>query len=164
LTPPKQKSELESQQARGCHFSDRLRTEVDNPGERILVRAPTANEFFMLLWQSDSNTRPLAPEGEPRTVRDCAMRLAGYGWRFQNLVSLTDWFQRCAAIDENFDYSMLCWIVITPLITEERRVTPDATFYIFEGVHRSIVLAKRLLMREERYRPIDFLLLCPRRH
>ena len=159
------KSQLESQQSHGCRISDRLHKEVDSPGERILVKAPTANEFLTLLWQSDSNTRLLAPDRNPRTVRDCAKRLANFGWRFQNLVSESNnWFQRCADIDENFDYAKLGWIVLTPLIPNERRETPDATFYIFEGVHRSIVLAKRLLREEEKYKPLDFLLLCPRRN
>ena len=66
-------------------------------------------------------------------------------------------------IDDRFDYSNVGCISLTPLNETESRETPSGTYYIYDGVHKSIVIAKKLLRRELGYRPLGALLLVPRR-
>jgi hypothetical protein len=59
--------------------------------------------------------------------------------------------------------SKLGWIALAVLLEAETRETPAGTYYIYDGVHKSIVLAKRLLRQEVQYKPLEALLLTPRR-
>jgi hypothetical protein len=155
---------LERHQASGFHVDDRLWREVDQPGEMFLGELATREEFLSLVWQSSDATRPLTPVGEPRTLFDCASRLSTFGWAFQNLVHTgIEWFRRCVDIDTAFDYGKLGLVALTPLNDPERRETPVGNYYIYDGVHKSIVLAKRLLHGEAGYEPVQVLLLTPRR-
>lgn len=127
-------------------------------------RLATKAEFLKLVWQSIDATRSLTPVGEPRTLSDCANRLSAFGWEFQTLVQAGfEWFRRSVDIDAAFDYGKLGLVALTPLNEPERRETPAGNYYIYDGVHKSIVLAKRLLRRETEYEPVQVLLLTPRR-
>ncbi len=155
---------LESHQASGLHVDGRLWREVDQPGEMFLDILSTREEFLRLVWQSSDATRPLTPVGEPRTLSDCANRLSTFGWEFQALVEAGfEWFRRCVDIDAAFDYGKMDLVTLTLLNDPERRETPAGNYYIYDGVHKSIVLAKRLLRRETEYEPVQVLLLTPRR-
>jgi hypothetical protein len=140
---------LDRHQASGFHVDDRLRREVDQPGEIFLDILATREEFLRLVWQSSDATRPLTPVGEPRTLLDCAGRLSTFGWEFQPLIQAGfEWFRPCVDIDKAFDYGNIGLVALTPLIESERRETPVGNYYIYDGVHKSIVLAKRLLRGE----------------
>jgi hypothetical protein len=155
---------LESHQAAGFHVDERLWHEIDQPGEMFLGELTTREEFLRLVWQSIPATRPLTPVGEPRTLFDCAIRLSTFGWDFQTLVHAGfEWFRPCVDIDKAFDYGKLGLVALTPLNEPERRESAGGTYYIYDGVHKSIVLAKRLLRRETEYEPVHVLLLTPRR-
>jgi hypothetical protein len=158
------RSILERHQASGFHVDDRLRSEVDKPGEMYLDVLATREEFLRLVWQSIDATRPLTPVGAPRTLLDCACRLSTFGWEFQALVQAGfEWFRPCADIDKAFDYDKVGLVALTPLSESERRETTAGSYYIYDGVHKSIVLAKRLLRGETGYEPVQVLLLTPRR-
>jgi len=156
---------LERHRDAGLHVDERLLTEVARPdGRMYLWTEPTVTGFLSLVWQSIDETRPIVPEGHPRTLRDCAVRLSGFEWRFDSLVRAgRSWFETCVDVDAAFDYSKFGCIVVTPLNSREADETPGGTYYIFDGVHKSIVLAKRLLRQEVKYSPIEVLLLTPRR-
>jgi hypothetical protein len=158
------RSILEKHSASGSHVDDRLLREISKPGKMYLGLLPSKEEFLKLVWQSIDATRPLSPAGQPRTLRDCASRLAECEWQFQSLVDGGfTWFQKCVDIDEEFDYSKLGLIALTPLTPSEKDETPAGTYYIYDGVHKSIVLAKRILRGETEYEPVQVLLLEPRR-
>src|SRR6266849_2775770 len=130
----------------------------------FLGRLATKEEFLKLVWQSIDDTRPLTPVGEPRTLSDCASRLSIFGWEFQTLVQAGfEWFRPCVDIDKAFDYGKLGLVALTPLNELEKRETIRGNYYIYDGVNKSIVLAKRLLRRETGYEPVQVLLLTPRR-
>jgi hypothetical protein len=155
---------LESHQASGLHVDERLWREIDQPGEMFLGRLATKAEFLKLVWQAISDTRPLTPLGEPRTLFDCASRLSAFGWEFQRLVQAGfAWFRPCVDIDKAFDYGKVGLVALTPLNESEIRETARGNYYIYDGVHKSIVLAKRLLRGETEYEPVQVLLLTPRR-
>src|SRR5216684_3250641 len=158
------RSILEKHQASGLHVDERLWRELDQPGEMFLDFLATREEFLRLVWQSIDATRPLTPVGEPRTLFDCASRLSTFGWEFQRLVQAGfEWFRPCVDIDKAFDYGKVGLVALTPLTESEKRETARGNFYIYDGVHKSIVLAKRLLRGETEYEPVQVLLLTPRR-
>ncbi len=162
--PAEVQKDLDCHRAAGFHVDRRLLHEVGQPGKMFMGPMRTLEEFFALVWQSICETRPLAPVRQPRTVRDCAFRLSQFEWSFRTLVDRGySWFQTCVEIDESFDYSSFGWIALTPLNNHERQETPVGTYLIYDGVHKSIVLGKKLLRREIEYMPLEALLLTPRR-
>ncbi|RPI26791.1 MAG: hypothetical protein EHM61_10635 [Acidobacteria bacterium] len=155
---------LPQHQERGFHVDTRLLQEITKPGQLFLVELETEKEFLDLVWQANDRTRPLAPCGQPRTLLDCARRLAAFDWSFEVLVYAGyPWFQQCLAIDGDYRSDWFGWVAITPLIPAERSETPRGSYYIYDGVHKSIVLAKRLLRKQTGYQPLEVLLLEPRR-
>ena len=155
---------LKNHQASGLNVDDRLWNQVQCPGEMFLSTLVTKEEFLILVWQSIPQTRPLAPIGEPRTLRHCAERLSAFSWDFRNLLQGGfGWFEPCVEIDDSFDYGKMGLLTITPLVDSEIRETPTGSYYIYDGVHKGIVLAKRLLRGESPYRAVQILLLTPRR-
>jgi hypothetical protein len=116
--------------------------------------------------------RELAPHGEPRTLRDVARRLRQRGYTFVALsgdlgLSREEhdpaFFETCALIDRCFHYRRFGWVAVVAANDEERARSPLGSFYIFDGAHKSLVLAKRLVAGETTYRPVEALLLLPRR-
>lgn len=155
---------LERRRRYGFHVDSRLIREVQQPGQMFLLPLETEAEFMKLVWQSVNDTRPLTPPGQPRTLRDCAKRLESYGWSFRQLCEAGySWFDKCVAIDQGFDYQKFGWLAVVPLNSHEQRESPSGTYYIFDGVHKAIVLAKKLARRELSYKPVEALLLTPRR-
>ena len=156
---------LREHQRRGLHVDSRLLSEVRAPGQLFLVRLETEAEFMSLVWQTIDPTRPLAPHGRPRSLRDCASRLSSFRWTFEALVQTGyPWFEKCVPIDAAFTFEQFGLVAITPLLPGELKETPYGSYYIYDGVHKSIVLAKRLLRGEVQYTPVEALLLEPRRH
>jgi len=148
----------------GFNVDTRLLREVQGPGQMYVLSLPDTTAFFGLVWQSINDARPLVPLGQPRTLRDCASRLAAFEWRFDKLVEAGyPWFRKCVEIDSVFDYSNFSWMALTPCNSSELQETPVGTYYIYDGVHKSIVLAKKLLKSEIKYRPLEALFLTPRR-
>jgi hypothetical protein len=91
--------------------------------------------------------------------------LEDFEWSFGALVQRGySWFQKCVEIDARFDATLVGWVVLTPANSHERAETPQSNYYIFDGVHKTIVMAKRILTREWEYQPVEVLLLEPRRN
>ncbi len=158
------RAKLEQHQANGLHVDARLLAEIEKPGEMLIGSLESREDLLNLVWQSIDDTRPLAPVGSTRTLGDCATRLSHFGWQFHTLVtSGFGWFKRCIDIDAAFDYSKVGFLVLTPLVNSEKRETPQGTYYIYDGAHKSIVLAKKLLRNEITFQAVEVLLLTPRR-
>src|SRR5213596_3786451 len=77
---------LQQHKARGHHVDERLLKEIEAPGTVRLLTLTEPSDFLKLVWQSNSDCRPLAPRSQPRSLADCARRLDRYGWSFQQLV------------------------------------------------------------------------------
>jgi len=155
---------LKQHRNEGSHVDSRLLREVQAPGELYLFAIREATDFLRLVWQSIDHARPLVPVHQPRTLRDCAFRLAAFDWRFDKLVQAGySWFSRCADIDSAFDYSRFGWIALTACKPSEQQEAPLGTYYVYDGVHKSIVLAKKILRNEVIYKPLEVLFLTPRR-
>ncbi len=152
---------LRVHQAKGLRVSDRVIAEVQKSG-RMYRGVLGRDDFFKLVWQSSDETRELTPLRHPRTLADCASRLSRFSWSFDRLVEQGwPWF---AEIDKDFDFSKFGLIFLNPLNEVERQETPQGNYYIYDGVHRSIVLAKRLMTTEAtEYRPVQGIMFERRR-
>lgn len=158
------RARLEAHQQAGHHVDSRLMKEIEQPGVMSVATLADQAQFLRLIWQANDHTRVLTPHAAPRSLRDCAERIRTIGGSFQALVDAGHaWFETCVEIDSQFDYSALGWVVVTPATDGERRSTPGGTHYVYDGVHKSIVLAKKLLWGELEYEPVEVLLLEPRR-
>ena len=164
LEPAEILSHLDRWMERGFHVDSRLIAEVKKPGQYTLLALHEAGDFLSLIWQSVDETHALAPVGSPRTLRDCADRLRGFNWSFPDLInSGHQWFEQCVDIDDAFDISKFGCLALMHPTSNELQSTPSGTYYIYDGVHKSIVYAKKLLRNEIEYRPIEAILIEPRR-
>jgi hypothetical protein len=74
-----------------------------------------------------------------------------------------EWFEPCVRIDAAFDFNQFGLVVVEAANDCERRKSPCGSFYLFDGIHRTLVLAKRLLKNETAFQAIQALYLVPRR-
>jgi hypothetical protein len=162
---------LKKREALGDHVDARLWREIEAPGRIYKLTLETADEFLLLIWQEADSARFLTPPAHPRTLRDVAERLLQSGHSFEALVTnlgmprsehQPEWFRPCVEIDRQFDMTRFGWVVLTPATAGERNQSPTGTYYIFDGIHKTLVLATRLLQGTP-YQPVEALLLTPRR-
>jgi hypothetical protein len=158
---------------RGHHIDDRLIREVHAPGEIHLFAIQSQTDFLRLIWQASDSTRLLTPFGAPRTLGHVAARMVNNGWTFSSLCHLIGLpesvhnpraFEKFKMIDEAFDSGEFGFLGLTPAVPSEQRESPTGTYYLYDGVHRSIVLAYRVLIGKSPYFPVECLLLSPRRY
>jgi hypothetical protein len=154
----------------GEHVDERLFGAIRGSQALYKISLSDAESFHSLIWQERAETRLLTPRGQPRTMRDISCRLRHFGG-LTNLASTLDvpqnqhnpeWFRTCVLIDKAFDFSRFGWISIAQPTDGERHQSPAGSFYIYDGVHRTLVLAKRLLTGETDFKPISALLIVPR--
>lgn len=165
-------NELATRQTAGHHVDQRLLTETSKPGDLYLLRLEDQDSFLSLIWQESDPARLLTPSGHSRTLREVAERVVRKNWTFEELSgdlgkSETQhhpkWFDPCARINREFDYAQFGWLALVPATDNERLQSPFGSFYLFDGMHKSLVLATRLLRGETQYRPVEALYLLPRR-
>jgi (2Fe-2S) ferredoxin len=158
---------------RGHHVDTRLQDTIGKPGNQFLLRLEDEESFLSLIWHEIDSARLLTPKGQPRTLGDVADRLLRDHYTFTSLTRslglpshqhYPDWFKRCLQIDGEFDFRHFGWVAVVAANDAERQQSPLGTFYIYDGAHKALVLAKRLLKKETVYQPIEALYLVPRRH
>jgi hypothetical protein len=156
----------------GLKVDNRLLIEIEK-GDLYLITLDDEYSYLSLIWHVINDSRLLTPQGQPRTLRDVAQRLIDNNFSFSALssnLSLSSgqhnprWFDECKRIDDNFDINKFGWIAVTLATEDELRSSPTGTFYIYDGTHKSLVLAKRLLDKSIDFKPLECLLLIPRRH
>jgi len=148
---------------------DRLVMALQQSTSLRLFQIPTAGEFLRLIWQESDPTRFLTPPARPRTLGDIARRLKLDGRTFHQLANSSHqpgldpaWFQPCIEIDESFKAEAFGRLMLVEPLASERRQSPRGTFYAWDGVHRTIVLAKKLFASEVDYFPVEAVLIRPR--
>jgi hypothetical protein len=163
---------FKSREARGNHVDPRLIKEIQVPGDLFLLTAEDEVSFLSLIWQEIDPTRLLTPARQPRTLRDVAERMIRNSWTFANLAAPMglpqtqhnpDAFVRFKELDAAFNFDELDLVAIMPTNDAERRQSPGGTFYVYDGVCRTLVLAYKLLNKQIAYQPVELLLLIPRR-
>ncbi len=135
------------------------------------VRLQDVDSFLALLWPGGPGAHWLTPPGAPHTLKDVAKRLVTSGYYFDSLAEESlrfpdghdpAFFAKFPYIDEKFDYERIGLLALATLGDDEQARSPQANFYIYDGVRRSLVLAKRLLTGQTSYQAVSALLLNPR--
>jgi hypothetical protein len=161
----------EKRVAAGHHVDSRLQCAV-KIGEIFLLTIADSDSFLSLIWQVHSDSRFLTPEGGSRTLKDVATRFIQKDYSFSRLASNPPldqgchnptWFEKCVPIAESFSYEHFSYIAITPANDHERRESPNGTFYIFDGIHKTLVLSTLLLKGKVTFQALTAMLLIPRR-
>lgn len=156
----------------GHHVDPRLIDEIRRDGDMFMLRLEDEASFLSLIWQESNPARLLTPPGAPRTLRDIAERMIREGHTFESLSKghgrpRTDhhpeWFEPCLRIDQGFDFQEIGWFAVVAATDGERKQSPRGSLYLYDGMHKSLVLAKRLLRGETAFQPVDALWLVPRR-
>jgi hypothetical protein len=154
-----------------AHVDDRVFDSIKNGNNFYLFEITDKATFMSLIWQEVGVSRILTPEGKSRTLADVAKRMSDFGYSFHDLSNESkkyqdeydpSWFNTCRKIDEEFDFNKFVWLVLVLPNESEKKQSPDGTFYIHDGVHRSLVLAKKLFYGETKYQKIKALLIVPR--
>lgn len=156
----------------GLKVDKRLLDEIKK-GDLYLISLEDEHSFLSLIWHAIDDSRILTPQGQSRTLRDVAQRLIDNNYSLNALSSNLDlnanqynpkWFDKCKKINDNFDIDKFGWIAVTPATEDELRSSPKGTFYIYDGTHKSLVLAKLLLDKKIYFKTLECLLLIPRRN
>ncbi len=172
VSGPEVLARFSAREALGHHVDPRLIQAVKAPGNLFLFTLEDEKSFLSLIWQEIDPTRLLTPWGEPRTLGDVAGRMIEHSWTFSSLCrpmglmpTLHDptAFGSFEALDAGFDISKFDLIAVTPANDSEKRQSPSGTYYIYDGVHRALVLAHRVMSGQSKYQPVEALLLTPRR-
>lgn len=162
---------IRERQKAGNHVDDRLVKAVKESEALFLLTLEDENSFLSLIWQEIDDTRLLTPPGESRTLRDIVHRMIDQSLTLEDLTSdlgkpehshKPEWFKKCLVINSDFDFNHFGWIAVVPAIDSERTQSPTGSFYIYDGVHKTLVLSKRLLSGETQFQPVEALLLLPR--
>jgi hypothetical protein len=164
---------IQDRVGRGYHVDGRLIREVNAPGELYQFWIEEEDDFLRLIWQVSNPTRLLTPGGQPRTLRDVVTRMVSRGWTFASLLSPIGLpaalhepsaFEKFDKLFTEFDFEAFGFLGVTPALPSELTESPRGTFYIYDGVHRSLALAYRLVAHLTDFQPVECLLLVPRRH
>ena len=131
-----------------------------------LNEAHFTNLVFMgtnpTVWDNNQElVDKLTPAGEPRTLKVVVERiLAEYRYDlpikiFKHLSEDEPWFKGCFIVSARFDPRLFGELKIRPLDMEEKRDSPDGSFYLEDGNHRALVYAVFLRLNIiKRYKPV----------
>jgi len=142
---------------RSEHVDRRLRPAIE---EAVVVLGGTIQDetsFLSLIWHDIESSRILTPSGKPIALRDVAERMIAQGHTFDTLCSSNDWFRGCLCIHERFDHAKLGWVVVTNERNGIYERTPYGSLCIYDGCHKSLVYAYRLLAGTSEYKPVEVL-------
>ena len=140
------------------------------------VELTSEKEFMSLVWHERDDSRLLTPSNCPRTMADVVDRLLEKGYSFEDLSQglpskkhnpekhNPEWFRRCCKIYDNFSYDKFKHkpIWLRPLNHGEKDQSPQGNFYILDGCHRALVLAKLLRENKIQYEPFNPILIWPK--
>jgi hypothetical protein len=163
---------LNDRAACGHHIDNRLIQAVKAQGNLFLFTLEDEKSFLSLIWQEIDPTRLLTPHGQPRTLGAITDRLIKQSWTFASLSNPMGLpptqhnpvaFEKFEKMNSAFDIAAFDFIAVVAANDSEWHQSPDGTFYIYDGVHRTLVFAHRVLNKQTSYQPIEALLITPRR-
>lgn len=143
---------------------------------------PTQTDFLASIWHEVCDTRILTPHREPRSLMHVMDRMVLAGVTFADLADPAqvssvhqrfrqaglpptrykpDWFVRCDDVYQSFSQQCLGKFLIRDARDGEDTQTPGSTLYIWDGSHRSLVYAYRVLVDGEPYVPVECVWMNP---
>ena len=160
-------------QAEGLHVDRRLLAELKKEGEYFMIDLEDEDSFYSLIWQQSDQARLLTPSDQPCCLSDIGKRFNEMNYTFDQLSKPMhlprskhdpNWFIACEKIYSTFDIEKFGIISVVPANDNEQKQSTAGSFYIFDGMHKTLVLAVKLLNHEITFSPIKVLLMLPRRN
>jgi len=152
------------------NLAPRLQRALTRENGTALVGTIENSRFFLSLeWLRQDGSRILTPSESPNNLRAVAERAkgltldylcTGHGWGMKHHDPA--WFQPCREIYEKFNYECFTVLAITPP-PGHTDLNSGRPLAIFEGQHRTLALALRLLEDADFYKPVRTLILLPGR-
>jgi len=125
--------------------------------------------FLKLNLRYQKVTHPIAPLDDSLELEQIIGRMRDSQQDFRTLANEQDdpnkrkWFTRVADIIQKFSYEDFGLIALEPSAPGLLKPEEATCYSIFEGQHRSLALAWRLMGDIQSFKPIQALLLFPRR-
>jgi hypothetical protein len=162
---------IEARETRGHRVDARLIGAVKAAISLSLFTIHDEASFLSLVWQEIDDSRLLTPLGQSRTLADVAARIVANRWTIDSLsrpMGLPQsehrpgWFEPCVTINSEFNFEDFDFVGLVAANDSERRQSPRGTFYIYDGAHKTLVLAHRLLTKQTAFHSTEGLLITPR--
>lgn len=163
------KKRLEQEQTQGHPGDSRVTNALSQTDTKsFIVRFEDQESFFSLIWHNVDASRILSENGS-LLVGDVAQRMLDKGWTIEKLAEKEiqgkydpNYFRECLQIDREFNFSEFRLPTLVHPADSEKQRNPTGVFYLMDGTHRCLVLAKKLLLKEVEFQPVEGLLLVPR--
>ena len=135
-------------------------------------------EFLSLQLRDQGSSKCLTPAGASHALSDVVKLMKHNGWTFSSLASEDldtnqvprnpEWFMSCAEIYADFDMSKLGDLAVHPRKGFKKIAVQDGKYIpsyheIYEGQHRALVFAQKLLDGEVEWSELSILYLYPDR-
>lgn len=142
-----------------------------NPVEELHIE--DEERFLKLQFHCNPASRLLAPLGEPRTLFDVASRMIKYDLTFESLtrrheafessIHKPEWFEPCLKIQKaGIDPESFGCLFLMGLTEHELERTPSASYSIYDGTHRSLVMAYMVMTGATQFSGVNAFLFNPR--
>ena len=161
-------------ESNGHHVDNRVKRLLESGNPVISERIENGKQFLRLLYHDNQRVSGfLTPYHAPRTLRDVIARIESLGLNMLTVARRTpsiptelhdpQWFLGSQRLYENgFKFSNFGRLFLMDLIQEEQAWSPNAYSSIYDGTHRSLVLAWLLIHREIEFQPVDCFIFRPR--
>lgn len=160
---------LEDHQKRGFNVNPSVFSQVESATNIFEFSLDNQEAFLNLIWHSIDASRILTPQNAPRTLKDVATRMIDNNFTFKGFSSKEysghyspEWFKFCPKYYEDFDFKKFGSIILNCPKPEENKQSPNGSFYISDGSHKSLVLAYKILRQKIEFQQIHCLLFFPR--
>ena len=165
-----------SQHFLSCLFKELVRH--DGEYYAAEARIESVEDFLSLMLRDQGPSRCLTPEGASHRLLDVIGRMNEQEWTFESLaiggecvdIAGRDrgWYQKCVNLDPSFDLHKMGLLAVHPRSGSKHQTGEEdnlvaSAHEIYEGQHRALVLAKKLVMGEMAFDSLDVLYLWPDR-
>ncbi len=154
----------------GLHVNNKVIKAIKNAIniKKIML---SEDEFFNLVWIQINGVRILSEKNKPRTLKDIVNKMNKNNYDFQFLASNQifdqinhdlSWFEKCNNIYANFNFNKFKYLFLYSLNENERSSSPNGSYYLFDGNHKSLVYAKKIIDGDLKYKEIKAYMIEPR--
>lgn len=157
--------------AKNLHVDSRV-IRLLNEGNIVYpVRFITSDNFLKLIFHEVDDSRLLTPPGMRRSLKDIIIRMKGSGWHIDDLSKQLNlpsnmhdpnWFKQCFEIYKTFDEKKFTPLYLMESTLPEIAQTPGSPYHIYDGTHRSLVFAWKIMVEDYQFFPIQAYLFKPR--
>ncbi len=163
--------EVAERRSKGFHIDDRIVKTIELPDRSPVsqVSLKSKDDFLRLQYHDNDASWIFIPSGFPRTLKDCVEGMLDKKLTPQKLAhdfgppeAHRAWFADKLSIYTNFDYNSFYSLFLLNFSGADRRTSAEANYIIFDGQHRSLFLAYKLMEEHVEFSPINAYLFSDR--